>query len=169
MKNITTTFLNDLEKRLDKLKEKELNSLVEKLNKKQPYLTAFCDATEEIFEDETDYLDLLNYFFLLINDAFEQTYGNCETIPPELIEITDNKHVDLLEKLEGSEDFEEKIIELFDKHEQSDLIYYIYDSIFHDEIDYDDKSLELSTQLAIFAYTIIDIYSIFYQTSNSKK
>jgi len=61
--------------------------------------------------------------------------------------------------LENKEDFDEIIFNMFSSHHESELILYIFSSIFEEDIEYDDNFLELGTQLILFLYGVVDIYT----------
>jgi len=163
MAKITLSLIEELDNQIDLFTDKELNKAFEKLESQQPYLNSYIDATQEIFEDEEEFLDMVNYFHLLINMAFEKAFGPIDLIPSDLIEEIDNKMLNLIDSFEEGEDddFNEKISAIFETHPQSELINYFFTTLFDEEADYDDHIVELGTQLMLFTYGVIDIYSKF--------
>lgn len=140
------------------LDDKTLENLSNRLSNNQPYLTALIEASYEIFEDEEDYMEELDYHFLLIDYLYSKTIGETETIMPEFLEKKDDEHIKLIDKISESDSFDEELITIFENHPRTDLIMFFYEDLFDDEMDFDDQSLELTTQLMLMIFFIIDVY-----------
>lgn len=159
MTKISPALISELESQIDNYSDNQIEKSFTELEKKQPFLSSYIDATQEIFEDEEDFIDLANYFHLLINMAFNKVFGSLKQIPTELIQSVDDAMIDLMEKLGDEDDPDEKIMDIFLTHPQSELILYLYDTIFEDETDYDDNFLEMGTQLILFSFGVVEIYT----------
>jgi len=159
MAKITIELINKLEHQIDNFSDDQLNKAFEDLQKKQSFLNSYIDATQEIFEDEEEFIDMANYFHLLTNMAFIKAYGEVNEITSDLIQEVDEAMIIFMESLNESEDFEEQIDTLFASHPEHELITHFYNSVFEEDNDYDDQFLELATQLILFTYGIVDIYT----------
>lgn len=159
MAKITIELIDKLENQIDNFTDDQLNKAFEGLQKEQPFLNSYIDATQEIFEDEEEFIDLANYFHLLTNMAFIKAYGEVNEIESDLIQEVDEAMIILMETLNEAKDFEEQIETIFSSHPEHELITYFYNSVFEEDNDYDDQFLELATQLILFTYGIVDIYT----------
>ena len=156
---ISPTLINELENQIDNYSDSQLEKAFEALDEKQPFLSSYVNATQEIFEDEEDFIELGNYFHLLINMAFNKVAASLEKIPVDLIQNVDESMISLMEELSNEDDPDERIMDLFESHPQSELILYMYDTIFEADTDYDDSFMEMGTQLILFIYGVVEIYS----------
>jgi len=159
MRKIDIKLIEDVEKRIDALSDKELERAVSALEKKQPYLYAFAEATQEIFEDEEEFVEDAVYLLFLIDEVFKASENTTGVIPPELIEKADAAHIEFIGEISGRDDFEDVLLDTFGKHQAADFLFYIFDNLFDEQTDYDDHGIETATQLMLFAYFIIDVYS----------
>lgn len=159
MAKITIELIEKIEDLIEDFSDNQLNKAFEDLEKKQPFLNSYIDATQEIFEDEIEFIDLANYFHLLISMSFTKAYGEVDSIKSDLIKEVDESMLMIIEKLDNKEDFDEIIYNMFSSHPESELILYIFSSIFEEDMEYDDNFLELGTQLILFLYGVVDIYT----------
>jgi hypothetical protein len=165
--NLSVTEITQIVDSFEGLNDEKLENLSKQLVSKQPYLTSLIEAAYEIFEEEEEYTEDLDYHFLLVDYIFTKTLGETDTIMPDLLENKDEEHMKIIDSIAESEDFDDRLFELFESHPRTDLIMYFYDDLFDDEIEFDDQSLELTTQLMLMIFFIIDVYH--YSTMNANE
>ncbi len=155
---LTDQEISNIVDKFEELDEKVIENLSQEFAKQQPYLISFIEAAYEIFEDEEDYIEELDYNALLIDYIFTKTLGEQPTIMPDFLEKKDDEHLSIIEQLGEDEEFDDGLYGLFESHPRADLILYFYGDLFDEDIDFDDEALELTTQLMLLIYFIIDVY-----------
>lgn len=154
----TIKEITQLVNNFENLNDQAIETLSKQLSNRQPYMTGIIEASYEIFEDEEEYMEDLDYYFLLIDYLFTKVYGEMDMIMADFIEEKDAEHIDFIDKIAENEDFDEILFNKFESHPRKNLIMFFYDDLFDDDIDFDDASLEFTTQLMLMIYFIIDIY-----------
>jgi hypothetical protein len=147
-------ILNDFEE----IEDKKFESMLQNLRKNQPYLMSMLEASQEIFEDQEDFLEDLEYYTLMTSYVFQRSQMPVKTLSTQFLEDIEEKHVAEIDKLMDKDDFEDQLYDLFEKHPAGTLILEIYDEIFDDEQEFDDDSMEMITQLMLLCYYIVDVF-----------
>ncbi|MCA9733900.1 MAG: hypothetical protein H6696_11560 [Deferribacteres bacterium] len=139
----------------------ESMTLVNQMTKEHPLIIAYLmTAGEEMLSK--DERELLIYLGMVVWKIMTKFYGPLPQITNEVLEVAEDKNIQMLEYLEGEpdEDFINTVSMLIDNYNQSEILRYVVEAIIEENGDEASISDEAKGIMLLCIKTVIDSFDL---------